>query len=163
MEAVTKGEYATHRTFHVIDIENLIGEQHALPIDSAFAPIYRRVTGASPEDLLLVGADHRHAFGLRLAFPSAQVVIGRGTDGADDALIHSVDLRTVARGHDTIVLATGDHRFAGLAHGARLAGLEVVVVSKRRSLNRLLAAEADRVLEFPSIDWSLPFDLTTAA
>ena len=151
------------RTFHVIDVENLIGEQHILPIDSAFGPVYRRVTGASPQDLLLVGADHHHAFGLRRAFPSAQVVIGRGTDGADDALIHSVDLRTVARGHDTIVIATGDHRFAGLAHGARLAGLEVVVVSQPRSLNRLLAAEADRVLEFPTIDWSLPTDLTTAA
>ena len=163
MEAVTKGEYATHRTFHVIDVENLIGEHHALPIDSAFAPIYRRVTGASPEDLLLVGADHRHAFGLRRAFPTAQIVIGHGTDGADDALIHGVDLATVARGHHTIVIATGDHRFAGLAHGARLAGLEVVVLSRPRGLSRMLAAQADRVLEFPTVDWSLPADLATAA
>lgn len=158
-----QSNHDTRRTFHVVDVENLLGEHHALPIGDSFAPVYRRWSGANATDLLMVGADRRHAFGLRRAFPNARLVLGQGADGADDALIDGVDLTAIARGHDTIVLATGDHRFAGLAHGARLTGLQVVVLSRPRSLSRLLAAEADRVLEFPCIDWSMPTDLTTAA
>ena len=159
----TSARLGSARSFHVIDVENLLGAEHILPIAPGFGSLYRECSGAGPDDLLLVGADRAHLFGLRGAFPGAHVVVGTGPDGADDALIDALDLSTIARGHDSIVIASGDHRFAGLAAGARSVGLEVVVLARRAGLHRMLGAQADRVVVFPESVRAMRTELTTAA
>ena len=152
------------RAHHVIDIENLLGLTHGQPVAAAAGALYRAVAEVGPSDLLTVAADRSRAFELRAAFPGAELRWGTGPDGADRALLAATDVQLLARRFDTLVIGSGDHLFWDLAYRARVVGLKVVVVSRRRGLSRLLAREAHEIIEMASlVDGQLPPGLTTAA
>lgn len=60
------------------------------------------------------------------------VVGADGSNGADRALLEAIDPRRVARRYDELVIMSGDHAFADLAHHANGLGLQVHVVTTRR-------------------------------
>jgi len=145
----------TCRAFHLVDIENLLALTHGQPVGLGAGAFYGSVAGVQPEDLVTVGADQSRVFDIRSAFPAARVCSGRGADGADLALINSIDLDHIARRFDTIVIGSGDHRFLDVVYRARQRSLKVVVVSRRSSLSRALASYADIVIDVPLVDVSL--------
>lgn len=152
------------RAHHVIDIENLFALTRGEPVLAAAGLLYRIVAGVGPSDLLTVAADRSRIFDLHTAFPGASLRWGIGPDGADRALLDAIDVGLLARRFDTLVIGSGDHVFWDLAYRARAVGLKVVVVSRPRSLSRLLASQADEIIEMASlVDGQLPPGLTTAA
>ncbi|WP_370500186.1 NYN domain-containing protein [Mycolicibacterium sp. jd] len=81
-------------------------------------------------DLTTVAVSRRHAATAFFALPgNLQRVVGSNCpDGADIALIDSVDVDWVAAHFGQVVIASGDHIFAALACRFRSAGLHVVQV-----------------------------------
>ena len=135
------------RKLHLVDIENLCGGSH--------------VAGGTVEDKLdeydevaaVLGVDHMIvACGPQLVLPTkgcrsgAQVLVGRGIDGADMALLSAASVADLARRFDEVVIASGDHIFRALAVGLRLSGVAVTVVSRASALSADLAAVAGRIV-----------------
>lgn len=139
------------RAYHVIDIENLLALTHGIPVWTKAGSLYKVIAGVEDIDLMLVAADQSRIFDLKIAFPGADVRPGRGTDGADLALINNIDIEFVANRFDTVVIGSGDNRFTDIAYQARQHGLNVVVVSRRTSLGRTLASYADAVIDMPEL------------
>jgi NYN domain len=163
MSSVRRSCISVGRSHHIIDIENLYGEHRRAQYEPWFADLYAGVVGLGPTDLVSVAADHKRAFAVDSVFPGARRLVGRGVDGADVALIDSIDWPSLARGCDTVVIASGDYRFVDVAYRARSLGLRVVVVSRRRSLSRYLKCQGDEVIEFPEFDPALPPQFVRAA
>lgn len=131
------------RTLHLVDIENLCGGT-----DTGDAAVgeavdrYRRTIRVAEDDHVIVGSGPTFALAAKRAWPSAQLVVGRGVDGADVALLHAADPIFVADHYDRVVVASGDHAFAGLVVDLRSRGTAVLVVirdavSGSRTLRRL--------------------------
>jgi hypothetical protein len=70
-----------------------------------------------------------------------------GKDAADDALLFDCDPALLAKSFSRVVIATGDHRFAGLAAELRTRGLHVTVAGVRGHIAGILSAQADDVVE----------------
>lgn len=151
------------RSHHFIDIENLFGRHHESPFQPWFADLYSSIAGLRHNDLVSIAADINHAHDLASVFPGARRLVGVGPDGADIALIDSIDWPSLVRGCDTVVIASGDQRFTDLAYRARSFGLRVIVVALADSLSKRLAPYADEVIFFPPFDPELPPHLTRAA
>ena len=139
------------RAFHLIDIENLLALTHGMPVGAVAGALYKLIAGVEDQDLMLVSADQSRLFDLTVAFPGAEVRPGRGADGADLALIDHIDISHIANRFDTVVIGSGDNRFIDVAYRARQHGLNVVVVSRPKSLSRALASYADVVIDMPEL------------
>lgn len=139
------------RTLHVIDVENLVGGS-AVDLD-AVAPAlaaYRRSVAVAEIDHVVLGTGPRLAFAAKVAWPGAQLRVGRGVDGADRALLTALESRFVAARYGRVVVASGDHAFCGLVSSLRALGTAVVVVTRdelslsrplrRLTMHRTLAA-----------------------
>jgi hypothetical protein len=84
----------------------------------------------------VIGAGPTLAVAAGLAWPGCQLVVGRGIDGADRALLAAVEPAFAASHYDRVLVASGDHAFAPLV--AQLLERRVlveVVVSQERSLS----------------------------
>lgn len=154
---------AVGRSQHLIDVENLYGEHHEALYEPEFGELYTAVVGRGPNDLITVGADRSHALDAALAFPGCRRVMGSGPNGADLALIDSIDWPSLQRGCDRLVIASGDGVFVEVAEIGRRHGLGIVVVSREKGLSRRLRAQADEVIEFPEFDPACLFAFTHAA
>ena len=139
------------RAFHIIDIENLLALTHGQPVGAVSGALYKLIAGVEDRDLMMVSAEESRVFDLRVAFPGAEVRSGRGTDGADLALIDNADITHIAKRFDTVVIGSGDNRFIDVAYRSRQHGLNVVVFSRPRSLSRVLASYADVVIDMPAL------------
>ena len=150
------------RAFHLIDAENLAGAAPLQALDTRIGDHYRSVVNPHHTDLFEVAADGSRLIELALAFPGAQTLIGRGPNGADDALVDALDWGLLTRRFDTLYIGSGAHWFTGVAHHAHLLGLKVVVVSRAIALSRMLVSRADEFIELPELDL-LPAHLIHAA
>jgi hypothetical protein len=125
------------RTLHLLDVENLAGGTWSGP--EAVAPAldaYRRSVGVAEADHVVIGSGPTLAVAAKLAWPGSQVVVGRGVDGADRALLRTVDPAFVAARFDRVVIGSGDHAFAGVVSALRARGVAVCVVAAGPSLSR---------------------------
>jgi hypothetical protein len=126
----------TGRTLHLIDVENLAGGRAAGP--KAVAPAlaaYRRTIDVATDDHVVLGSGPLLAVAAGRAWPGGRLVVGRGVDGADRALLRAADPTFLAARFDRIVVASGDHAFAGLVGELRARGVAVVVVSRPGALS----------------------------
>lgn len=124
------------RTLHLIDVENLSGGRAAGP--KAVAPAladYRRTIDVGADDHVVLGSGPLLAVAAGRSWPGARLVVGRGVDGADRALLRAADPAFLAARFDRVVVASGDHAFAGLVSELRARGVAVVVVSRPGSLS----------------------------
>ena len=140
---------AVWRTVHVVDVENLIGEDHRdATVEQIRAVIedYRQLVGARDGDLFFFGANPELKFRVMVATGSNQVRGYKGKDGADKALLDVVDGDWVVGQFDRVCVASGDHAFAPLARSLKGEGLHVTVVSRPMSVSAELYRAASEHL-----------------
>lgn len=121
------------RALHLVDLENVLGDPRAA--GPCVAETYEEVlvrglhrTG----DLVVVavnpGLAEHFAF---TDHTSCQLLVRRGHDGADLALLGWGTPELIARRFDRLVVASGDGIFAGIVHALRAFGLRVEVLYGR--------------------------------
>jgi hypothetical protein len=132
-------------TLHLIDLDNLVGgpSNHEL-VAAAVSELMHRAAYVEG-DHLVFAADvvlaRRSFFGLPSA---ARMIATRGTDGADNALIAHVSAEHIASRYARLVIASGDHAFAGLTRAVRTLRTPVEVYGRDGSVSRDLEEAAGR-------------------
>lgn len=135
------------RALVLLDLENLAGDP--LVGLAAAQEVVRRVLRSAEirtGDHVIVGCNPRLGLTAAAACPGARLVIGCGPDGADRALLATVEPDDAARRFERVVIGSGDHAFAPLARALRLRGVDVTVISRPGSCSQHLVPAADRVL-----------------
>ena len=144
------------RAFHAIDVENLIGGSSAeQSVIERVAADYRNIVPAAVDDHIVIGANPSLGHLAVQFWPSARLVVRRGRNGADIALIECVkDVEFTAARFDRIVIGSGDGVFVHVVRAFRRLGLPVEVVARQGRLSRELAATASvvRRLREPPLD-----------
>jgi hypothetical protein len=125
------------RTFHLIDVENLCGGTAGTDevLVSEVLDRYRRTIAVGPDDLVILGSGPTLAPAAKAAWPAARLVVGRGIDGADHALLDAADVSYLANRFDRVVIGSGDHVFVDLIIGLRARGTAVYVVTRDEESN----------------------------
>lgn len=142
------------RTLHLVDLENLAGGSSATSADVTGAlAAYESVVRFGPADHRVVACAKPLWATAKASWPGALVRAVKGIDGADLQLLADGDARYVGRHYDRAVVASGDHIFVDLVIELDAAGVEVCVVSRRRSLSRRLALVAP-VVWYLDDDWA---------
>lgn len=139
------------RTLHLVDIENLAGGSDA-PLNSlpAVVQAYREAAPVNPGDHVLVAAGSRLAYAVGIAWPGTQLVVGRGVDGADRALLaHLPDVTWIATHFDRVVLGSGDGIFTETLAAIRAHGIATVMIAHPRSFSWVLQQHATSVRVLP--------------
>lgn len=138
------------RKIVLLDIENMMfGAHETDAVRNRSAEILALAEARRPTDMVIVGCNPSMAFRAKDLFPNAQIVTGRGKDGADAALIDMIDIRHAAERFNELVIVSGDHAFAPIAHAARKVGLSVRVVAPRHGLSTALRVFADTAVILP--------------
>lgn len=138
------GGERTRRTFHLVDIENLVGDPVAddKRVTAAVAA-YKQAAHVGPADLAVIASNGKLAVAAGLAWPGALLRVGRGPNGADLALLAEAPVESLARRFDHVVIGSGDGIFVELVRQLRLHGRTVTVVARSGSLARRLREAAD--------------------
>jgi hypothetical protein len=126
------------RTLHLVDVENLLGNPYSS--EAAVAEVlarYRRCH-LRDGDHVIIAANPHLGFKAKMAWPEALVRWGRGSDGADKALLAEANPTDIARRFDRLVVASGDHIFVELVKQVRARGVAVIVVYRPGSLSKRL-------------------------
>ena len=118
------------RTLNLLDVENLVAGRVS---DGTVKAMWHEFVDAVDlrwNDQCTAAVSARNAATAFLALPPGirRVVGADRADGADIALIDSVDIGWVAAQFGQVVIASGDHIFASLANRLRDEGLDVVQV-----------------------------------
>jgi len=148
----------TARTYHLVDVENLCGSGHPeLEELRATLSSYASSVGLSATDQGRASMSYYETRRFLFELPSQLrwVVAGTGHDAADDALLFDCDPEHLASRFNRIVLATGDHRFAGLAAELRSRGMHVTVAVGKGALAPMLAAQADEIISLAELETAL--------
>jgi hypothetical protein len=114
------------------DHENLCGGPDApVAVSKAIWTALTQALSVDEYDNAIVGLSGFGAKNLMESLPMGQLrlVLGRGPDGADNALIRAIDPDHVASRFDSVAIASGDHIFATLAWRLRDLGLMVCNVT----------------------------------
>jgi hypothetical protein len=91
-----------------------------------------------PNDHVVLAAAGRTAFFAGLAWPGQQVLVGRGPDGADLAILAFIDVPHAVTTYGRVVIASGDHIFAPLVRALEEAGAVVEIVAPTRGISTAL-------------------------
>lgn len=147
------------RKIVLIDLENMLFGKH-VGADSAEAvnrsgEILMLAQARRPDDTIIVGCNPHLAFLANDLFPASQIVVGKGKDGADNALIQALDLGRATERYGELCIVSGDNAFCAIAHPARAAGLRVRIVAPHARLSTALRVFADTTVFLPE-----PGDLT---
>jgi hypothetical protein len=139
------------RTLHLIDIENLAGGDFSVVEMASAAEAYRETAAVAAMDHVVTAVGVSALLSAVKAGFSGRMVVGRGVDGADHALLKVVaNPERIAAQYDRIVIGSGDHIFCEAARELRARGIAVGVVSRAERLSRHLARAATFVREIPT-------------
>lgn len=144
----------TSRKIVLIDLENMLFGDHetnTLEHGDSGRAILKLAEARRPTDQLIVGCNPHLAFVARDLFPTAQIVTGKGKDGADLALVATIDLEHAAERFSELCIVSGDHAFTSIAQQARQAGLRVRVVAPHAGLSTALRLQANTSIFLPSV------------
>jgi hypothetical protein len=133
------------RTYHVLDTENLMGGPRS-PDYSLHAAVagYRKAINPVPGDHVVMACNPAIGLRVKRAWPSAQLLVRSGPDGADNALLdHLADLEWYAARYDRVVVGSGDRAFLPLVLGMQELGIPVGVVARVESFSADLRYAAD--------------------
>ncbi len=134
------------RSIYLIDAENVAGSARPGRVD--FERARRRLDAAvdrDEHDHVVVAAGVSNALDAGLVWTEGQLLVGRGPDGAEVALLGWAQHAELAARFDAVVIASGDFAFVALAAALRLAGVPVIVAAWRASCSRSLARAATSV------------------
>lgn len=136
------------RAFHLLDLENLIGDPDAdqPEVDAALtAYLAGAVLGA--DDLVAVAVNHRiyrrACFSLDRGW---DIKLASGPNACDHVLLDAAPVEWVVDRFDRLVVGSGDGIFVDLVQAVRRHATPVWVVARDRCLSRRLAAAASRVV-----------------
>lgn len=135
------------RTFHAVDVENLVGGSPFTAADvTSAAHAYLNRVGVSPGDAVVIACGVGNAFTVFFSWPGvSRKVVGSGLDGADRALLEVLLTENIPARFERVVIASGDGIFAPAASHLSRLGAEVVIASRPEALSGLLSAD------YPSI------------
>jgi hypothetical protein len=137
------------RRLHIVDIENLVGPEHAAGDRFGFAHAlsdYARTIDMGDDDPVMLGCHPGLVFVANEVLGArGQIFTGRGTDGADLALLDAVDPDFVVSRFHLVGLGSGDHIFAPLVRHLAAAAVPVTVVGRGGRISRELADAAAEV------------------
>ena len=123
------------RKLVLVDLENVLFGRHETTDLSVLrersSELQALAQARRSEDQLLVGCNPQLVFAARGAFPRAKIVVGKGADGADRALLDAFDLDVAFRRFSEVCIVSGDHAFADLAYEVRQAGLDLRVLAPK--------------------------------
>ena len=152
------------RTFHLVDIENLMGGPLAGEERLRWAVFdYQAAVSAGELDPVVVGSNPQigdlvyvawqKCIDINDTWPVARLVVRKGPDGADEVLLEEVKNHgLILKRYDRILIGSGDGIFAPVAEAYRSYGLIVGVVSRKRSLSAALREAASFVRFIPDYD-----------
>jgi len=140
------------RTFHAIDVENLVGGSPFSAEDVTTAGLaYLAHVGVTKGDAVVIGCGTGNALTVFFSWPhDARRVVGSGIDGADHALLEVLFTEDIASRYERVVIASGDHIFAPAARHLAFAGADVLVASRPEALSGALRA-GHTIIDFPSL------------
>ena len=145
-----------HRKIVLVDLENMLfgeheGSDRSRPLDRS-QEILDLAQARRPGDSVIVGCNPQLVFLASELFSGAQIVTGKGKDGADLALIEALDLGRAVDRYDELCIVSGDHVFSEVAHPVRKAGLAVRIVAPHAGLSTALRVYADMAVFLPEAD-----------
>lgn len=134
------------RKLVLVDFENVLFGQHESTDLSVLSQrskeVHALVCARRSQDQFLVGCNPELVFAARSVFPRAKIVVGKGVDGADQALLNAFDLDVAFRRFSEVCIVSGDHAFADLAYKVRQAGLDLSVLAPKFGLSTDLRLQA---------------------
>ena len=101
------------RKIVLLDLENMLFGDHESESTTKdrSQEILRLAEARRPTDMVIVGCNPHLAFSAKDLFPLARIVTGKGHDGADRALIDTIDLKHAAeRFHDCLLYTSPSPR-----------------------------------------------------
>ena len=124
---------------HLVDIENLMVTRWRAPSewsrqwsDTGTSPVSKVRTTSS------LAWNHRLGAEVKFRWPEIRLVGGRGVDGADRALLETVnDFDWTASRFDRVVIGSGDGIFVQVVDTYRAVGIVVGVVARPSSIRFL--------------------------
>ncbi len=136
------------RTLHIIDIENLVGEEHALGDADTFQRVlvdYTEASGMRDDDPVMVGCHPGLVFVAQETLGQrGQIFARRGENGADLALLGAIDPPFIASRFHLVCLGSGDGIFTPVVFELIELGVLVTVIGRRDHTSGALSAAADR-------------------
>lgn len=141
------------RALHLVDLENLMcGPCQPVGVLRNAVALYRELAPVHREDHVIIAVNPALALEAGLAWPAAQLRIGRGPHGADHELLAAIDDRAwVAARFDRIIVGSGDGIFSAALKDLRQLGIATGVVAPGSSLSRDLRRSATFVRLFPCL------------
>lgn len=144
---VLRGGAGGDRTLHLIDLENLCGAGSTTAEDAArVLAAYVDAVKIGPADSIHIGVAHHMATAVMpvlCVFPG-RLHVRSGRDGAETALLDSIDLAHISTRFSRLIIASADRTFTEAANEARRLGMTVWQVTGRGGLSRELSRVADR-------------------
>lgn len=141
------------RTLHILDIENMVGEDHARGDGEQFRDAlerYASVSGMLDNDPVMVGCHPGLAFVAQETLGHrGQIFARRGQDGGDTALLDALDVDFVAARFHMVSLGSGDHIFAPLVAELVGRGLLVTVIGTEGRTAEVLRRAASAFVPLP--------------
>jgi hypothetical protein len=152
MNALAKTLKKESRTMVFVDLENACGgsakvkDNHRRVLQAV-----RRLSDGRP--LLIVYSTGPKAClttpDLFWAWEGCRYIPGRGLDGADNALIYSLENEPCAFRSDRVILVSGDHAFTDSVKKLQARDIHVTVVAPPASLSNELRNEATQIAWLP--------------
>ena len=144
---VLRGGAGGDRALHLIDLENLCGAGSTTAEDAArVLAAYVDAVKIGPADSIHIGVAHHMATAVMpvlCVFPG-RLHVRSGRDGAETALLESIDLVHISTRFSRLIIASADRTFTEAANEARRLGMTVWQVTGRGGLSRELSRVADR-------------------
>ena len=149
---------AKGRTLHLVDLENLLGDDRCSEVGRAGLVRYLELARWDPGDQVILAAHPElvRQVGFDPPVP-CNLHATRGDDSADEMLLAHAPVELVAARYDRLVIGSGDGIFVRLARAVRAADVPVLVVSRADGV-----AERFRRWAFPVLSFDLHVDLDTA-
>ncbi len=144
---VLRGGARGDRALHLIDLENLCGAGSTTAEDAArVLAAYVDAVKIGPADSIHIGVAHHMATAVMpvlCVFPG-RLHVRSGRDGAETALLDSIDLTHISTRFSRLIIASADRTFTEAANEARRLGMTVWQVTGRGGLSHELSRVADR-------------------
>lgn len=143
---VLRGGACGDRALHLIDLENLCGAGSTTAEDAArVLAAYVDAVKIGPADSIHIGVAHHMATAVMpvlCVFPG-RLHVRSGQDGAETALLDSIDLAHISTRFSRLIIASADRTFTETADEARRLGMVVWQVTGRGGLSRELSRVTD--------------------
>lgn len=143
---VLRGGAGGDRALHLIDLENLCGAGSTTTEDAArVLAAYVDAVKIGPADSIHIGVAHHMATAVMpvlCVFPG-RLHVRSGRDGAETALLDSIDLTHISTRFSRLIIASADRTFTEAANEARRLGMTVWQVTGRGGLSRELSRVTD--------------------